>query len=242
MELSPNSSCSENTPLFIGFTRNWRLLQQAVVSYITAGWPPEDIYIVENTGVMKSNANGQLSLQNPFFLKHTRLDMLGVNVLITPTLITFAQLQNYYIWYAENNSWDYYWWSHMDVAALLSEDKCALESRNQTIFLLEDRKPEYSVFSSLHQNCVAVRRKLTALDPEIEKVNRWAQQFHSYNRLALVNTKAYIEEGGIPRSIFTWLTDRDLHARIEMAGFEIGETVPGMIFDMGSSLDDLSAI
>ena len=90
MELSPNSSCSENTPLFIGFTRNWRLLQQAVVSYITAGWPPEDIYIVENTGVMKSNANGQLSLQNPFFLKHTRLDMLGVNVLITPTLITFC--------------------------------------------------------------------------------------------------------------------------------------------------------
>jgi len=40
---------TDNTPLFIGFTRNWPILQQAVVSYITAGWPPEDIYVVDNT-------------------------------------------------------------------------------------------------------------------------------------------------------------------------------------------------
>ena len=36
----PSSYVAESTPLFIGFTRNWRLLQQTVVSYITAGWPP----------------------------------------------------------------------------------------------------------------------------------------------------------------------------------------------------------
>src|SRR5690606_39064414 len=36
-------------PLLIGFTRTWPVLQQAVVSYITAGWPPEQIYVVENT-------------------------------------------------------------------------------------------------------------------------------------------------------------------------------------------------
>lgn len=90
--LPVNPHVKENTPLFIGFTRNWRLLQQVVVSYITSGWPAEDIYVVENTGVMDSNALGLLSLQNPFFLNHTRLEMLGVNILITPTLLTFAQV------------------------------------------------------------------------------------------------------------------------------------------------------
>ena len=88
----PNPHVEENTPLFIGFTRNWRLLQQVVVSYITSGWPAEDIYVVENTGVMDSNALGLLSLQNPFFLNHTRLEMFGVNILVTPTLLTFAQV------------------------------------------------------------------------------------------------------------------------------------------------------
>ncbi|KAB8304806.1 hypothetical protein EYC80_004148 [Monilinia laxa] len=92
----PISHVPEKTPLLIGFTRNWRLLQQVVVSYITAGWPPSDIYVVENTGVMHSNKNGQLSLQNPFFLNHTRLNMLGVNILITPTLFTFAQALEFF--------------------------------------------------------------------------------------------------------------------------------------------------
>lgn len=72
----------EQTPLFIGFTRNWALLQQTVVSWITAGWPPSDIYVVENTGTMRSNELGLLSLQNPFFLNHTRLHMFGVNILV----------------------------------------------------------------------------------------------------------------------------------------------------------------
>lgn len=49
---------TDNTPLFIGFTRNWRILQQAVVSYIAAGWPPEDIFVVDNTvGVACRQAN-----------------------------------------------------------------------------------------------------------------------------------------------------------------------------------------
>ncbi len=44
-----------DTPLFIGFTTNWLMLQQAIVSYIAAGWPPSQIYVMENTGVMDSN-------------------------------------------------------------------------------------------------------------------------------------------------------------------------------------------
>ena len=183
----PKTHVSEKTPLFIGFTRNWQLLQ-VVVSYITAGWPPEDIYVVENTGVMRSNANRLLSLQNPFFLNHTRLSLLGVNVLITPTLLTFAQLQNFYIWHSINNDWDYYWWSHMDVVALSSE--------GQYVAAQDGDEDEYSDFNSLYDNCVATLRNLTSPDPETGKVSPWAQHFHSYDRLALVNTNVFIELGG----------------------------------------------
>lgn len=43
------------TPLLIGFTRNWYLLEQSVVSYITAGWPAAEITVIDNSGVMDSN-------------------------------------------------------------------------------------------------------------------------------------------------------------------------------------------
>jgi hypothetical protein len=78
----PRRHYAEQTPLFVGFTRNWPQLLQCVVSYIAAGWPPEDIYVVENTGVMLANQEGKLTLQNPFYLNHTQLSMLGVNVII----------------------------------------------------------------------------------------------------------------------------------------------------------------
>jgi hypothetical protein len=116
MNHPPHDHIREQTPLFIGFTRNWPLLLQCVTSYIAAGWPPEDIYVVENTGVMFANRERRLGFQNPFFMNHTQLSMLGVNVLIvslhaaceldlanrqikTPTLFSFAQLQNFYVWY-----------------------------------------------------------------------------------------------------------------------------------------------
>jgi hypothetical protein len=80
--LPPNRHYPEQTPLFVGFTRNWPQLLQCVVSYIAAGWPPEDINVVENTGVMSANKEGKLTLQNPFYLNHTQLEMLGVNVIM----------------------------------------------------------------------------------------------------------------------------------------------------------------
>lgn len=117
----PDTHVEEITPLLIGFTRNWALLQQVVVSYVTAGWPVEDIYVVENTGVMDSNAKGKLSLQNPFFMNHTRLDLFGVNIIRTPALLTFAQLQNFYLHTAIEKNWPAYFWSHsMYLFALLS--------------------------------------------------------------------------------------------------------------------------
>lgn len=103
----------ETTPIFIGFTRNWPLLQQCVLSYIAAGWPPEDIYVVDNTGTMKSNfpPDPSLTLQNPFYLNVPRLtDVFKVNVISTPTLLTFAQLQNFYLYTAVEKGWKYYFW------------------------------------------------------------------------------------------------------------------------------------
>ncbi|KAK3491274.1 uncharacterized protein B0T23DRAFT_405964 [Neurospora hispaniola] len=83
-------------PLLIGFTRNWPLLLQCVSSYIAAGWPAEEIYVIENTGTMDANERGLLGLQNPFFINSTQLEMLRVTVISTPTLLTFAQLQNFF--------------------------------------------------------------------------------------------------------------------------------------------------
>lgn len=81
MNRPPSPHVKEKTPLLIEFERGWAKLLQCVVSYITAGWPPEDIYVVENTGVMHANKQGLLSLQNPYFLNHTQLRQLGVKVL-----------------------------------------------------------------------------------------------------------------------------------------------------------------
>lgn len=78
----PKIHVPEQTPLFIGFTRNWPQLLQCVVSYVAAGWPAEDIWVVENTGAMDANARGRLTLQNPFYLNHTQLGMLGVRVIM----------------------------------------------------------------------------------------------------------------------------------------------------------------
>ena len=119
----PPKHIKRATPLFIGFTRNWRLLQQTVVSYIVAGWPPGDIYVIENTGVMNSNRDGLLSLQNPFYLDHHRLTKIfGINVISTPTLFTFAQLQNFYTYTALQKGWEHYWWAHMDTVIVSDEE------------------------------------------------------------------------------------------------------------------------
>jgi hypothetical protein len=99
-------------PLLIGFTRTWPMLLQTVVSYITAGWPADQIYVVENTGMQQANTRGQLSLQHPWFLNHTALKSLGVHVVQTPVLLSFAQLQNFFLSLSYAHDWPYYFWSH----------------------------------------------------------------------------------------------------------------------------------
>ena len=229
---------AERTPLFIGFTRNWRLLQQVVVSYITAGWPPGDIYVVENTGVLDANKLGQLSLQNPFFLNHTRLEMLEVNILITPTLLTFAQLQNFYHYTSTVEKYPFFFWSHMDVVAIPFEWSYKEEHPE-----IDVTKPDidYKDFKSVYWQCItALHEVLNAKDETTGKPLRWAMRFFSYDRLALVNVAAFREIGGWDTQIPFYMGDCDMHARLEMANFNIEERPSGgVVYDVASSLDDL---
>ena len=233
----PNPHVLEKTPLYIGFTRNWRLLQQTVVSYITAGWPPEDIYVIENTGTMKSNELGLLSLQNPFFLNHTRLQMFGVNIVVTPTLLSFSQLQNFYIWMAIQNNITTYFYGHMDVIVLPYEDRYTAP--------LESTKP-YDGFKTIYEKAVDALRLATASsyspDPNSSNSSKpWAARFFAYDRLTLVNREAYESIGGWDTAIPYYFSDCDMHDRLKMYGFEYNgpDIEIGDFCDVSGSLDDL---
>lgn len=221
----PEKHVPEETPLFIGFTRNWPLLQQSVLSYITAGWPPEDIYVVDNTGTMKSNfpPHPKLTLQNPFYINVPRLtDVFGVNVIATPTILTFAQLQNFYLFTAMEKGWDYYFWGHMDVIALTEE------------------KYEGDPFQSLYMRAVAKLREATSPDYlrlENGTKEEWGIQFFAYDWLALNNVKSFMKVGAWDTFISYYKTDCDMHSRFEMQGIKMPTADIGRLFDVGSSID-----
>jgi hypothetical protein len=192
----------------------WPLLQQVVLSYITAGWPPEDIYVVENTGTLHSNKNGLLSLQNPFFLNHTRLDLFGVNILITPTLLTFSQLQTYYLFTALENGWDYFFWSHMDV--IISTD----ENSNGSFY-----------------SRVVDHLRETLSKEWLGDQKDWAIRFYAYDWLALNHVQAFIDLGGWDTFISYYTADCDMHERIKMENIKLGAVDAGNVSDVGTSID-----
>ena len=216
----PAEHVPEKTRLYIGFTRYWPLLQQVVVSYITGGWPPEDIYVVENTGTFDANKHGRLTSQNPFYMDYHRLTkILGVNIITMPSLQSFAQLQNFYLSEAINNNLDYYFWGHMDVVAQSHED----------------REP----YKSLYMRAVETVREASKPD---YKDNPWGIQFFSYDWLAAVNTKAFVEVGGWDSFVSYYGTDCDMHSRISMAGFTMPVADAGKVFDVTRSLDNLEVL
>lgn len=214
----PDPHVEESTPLFIGFTRNWRLLQQVVVSYIAAGWPPSDIYVVENTGTMYSNRDNLLTLQNPFYLNHHRLtSVLGVNVISTPTLLTFAQLQNFFTHTALDKGWAYYFWGHMDVVVVSDEE----------------REP----YKSIYNGALDVMRE--SMRPEYGPL---AMRWFAYDRLALVRTQAFVDVGGWDTMIPFYMGDCDMHERLWMKDFKIEAADVGKVWDVGTSLDNLASL
>ena len=223
----PSVHVPETTRLYIGFTRYWPLLQQVVVSYIAAGWPPEDIYVVENTGTFDANRNGQLSSSNPFYMDYHRLTKIfGVNVLTTPSLQSFAQLQNLYLSEAINNNLTYYFWGHMDVVAQTHEQWKPYRSLYQIAVdtIRESMDPEYGK------------------DPDTGERKQWAIRFFSYDWFALVNVDSYKKIGGWDSMISYYGTDCDMHSRIAMNGFTTPIADAGQIFDVGRSLDDLEIL
>ncbi|TKA75451.1 hypothetical protein B0A49_05708 [Cryomyces minteri] len=238
--MSPTPHVREKTPLLIGFTRNWRLLQQTIVSYITAGWPPSDIYVVENTGTMISNARGLLTLQNPFYLDYARLtNIFGVNVMATPILLSFSQLQNFYIHIAIERGWDYYFWSHMDVVALSEEDWASPDGGYRSLYTrcVDDLRQTLASFPARPHSL-----KTKSTDNDDKEQNTWAIRFYAYDRLALVNRHAFEAVGGWDPQIGYYGTDCDMHERLAMSGFAMGDATTGLVYDIGDSLDDLSVL
>ncbi|KAK4225866.1 hypothetical protein QBC38DRAFT_481973 [Podospora fimiseda] len=212
--------------LLIGFTRTWPLLLQAVTSYITAGWPPSQIYVVENTGVQQSNVRGLLSLQNQFFLNHTALGLLGVNVVTTPTLLNFAQMQNFFLYLAYQHDWPYYFWSHMDVVVY------SFEGGEPGITPRYD-EPGYKSLYTL---------ALETLHKTREEDKKWGIRFFAYDHLALVNRDMLEDIGGWDGMIPYYITDCDTHNRVDMKGWSTADGRVGIIADVASSLEDLAML
>ncbi|TDZ23498.1 hypothetical protein Cob_v003342 [Colletotrichum orbiculare MAFF 240422] len=210
-------------PLLIGFTRSWPLLLQTVVGYVTAGWPANQIYVIENTGVHESNAKGRLSLQNPLYLNHTQLQLVGVNVIRTPVLMNFAQLQNFFVSLSKEKKWPYYFWSHMDSLVLSLEE--GVDGVSGPV-----NAPDYQTIYDL-----AVRE----LNHTLHTDERWGARFFAYDHLALVNPEAYEEVGGFDTFIPYYMTDCDMHWRLEEAGYSMNDAKAGIIQDVASVLDDL---
>ncbi|KXJ86766.1 hypothetical protein Micbo1qcDRAFT_111753, partial [Microdochium bolleyi] len=215
-------------PLLIGFTRSWPMLLQTVVSYITAGWPPEQIHVVENTGTQQANARGQLTLQNPFYLNHTTLAALGVNVIQTPVLMTFAQLQNFYLSLTYANDWPYYFWSHMDALVLSPEG--GIEKQGVP------RAGEKG-YKSIYKLAVEELNR-TMLEHE----GKWSMRFFAYDALSLMNPRALEDVGGWDTLIPYYITDCDLYTRFLMKGWTSKDVDIGIITDVSTTLDDLGAL
>lgn len=224
----PNPRVDESTPLLIGFTTNWPLLLQCVSSYIAAGWPPEDIHVVENTGTFLANRQQELELQNPFFLNHTALGVLGVKVLATPTLLSFSQLQNFYLNLALDRDWQYFWWSHMDVVVMSDEDV----KKND-----RDHDWDHDPYATLYERSVGLLRYLKGPD-----MPPWATHFFSYDHLALVNRDAYLEVGGWDTQIPYQAADCDMYLRLHWAGYWQPQSEAGLVFDVAAVLDDIAAL
>ncbi|KAI0905610.1 hypothetical protein F4824DRAFT_473681 [Ustulina deusta] len=234
-------------PLFIGFTRQWPMLLQCVVGYLTAGWPPESIYIVENTGVQNSNAEGKLTLQNPFYLNHTTLTRLGVNVLQTPVLLTFSQLQNFFVSTATSRQWPYYFYSHQDVLVMSFEDGADTIKRpgdRDWFFYGEDEKADIlrpaaagqKGYRTIYENC------LRELNHTLENEKRWAFRWFQYDHLTLVNRAALDAVGGWDSLMPYYGSDCDMNARLEMDGWTMRHRRVGIINDVSTVMEDLAAL
>ncbi|KAK1459951.1 hypothetical protein CMEL01_02950 [Colletotrichum melonis] len=234
-------------PLFIGFTRQWPILLQCVVSYITAGWPPSSIHVLENTGVQFANAQGKLSLQNQFYLNHTTLKRLGVNVIQAPALLSFSQMQNMFLHEAHKNNWPYYFYSHQDVLVFSFEDgKDDTHRPGDRTWEFYDEEEQNEImnppaagqqgYRTIYENC------LRDLDTTLRRKEKWGFRWYQYDHLTLVNRAAMDAIGGWDSLIPYYATDCDMNARLAMDGWTMKHRRAGIINDISTHLEDLSVL
>ena len=103
--------------------------------------------------------------------------------------------------------------------------------------VLSDEGLEFSPNQSLYTRAVAILRETT--DPSYGPL---ATRWFAYDRLALVRTQAFVDVGGWDTQIPFYMTDCDMHERLWMRNFTIEEATTGIVFDVGSSLDDLARL
>ncbi|KAI1401781.1 hypothetical protein F4819DRAFT_456711 [Hypoxylon fuscum] len=245
--LSREYGLSYTPPLFIGFTRQWPMLLQCVVSYLTAGWPPESIFVVENTGTQGANADGKLGLQNPFYLNHATLRKLGVNIIQTPVLLTFSQMQNFFLYTAHARSWPYYFYSHQDVLVFSFEDgPDTMKRPGDRVWHFYDKQDETDImrppaagqagYRTIYENC------LRELNQTLEREERWAFRWFQYDHLTLVNRAALDAVGGWDSLMPYYGSDCDMNARLEMDGWTMRHRRIGIINDVSTVMEDLAAL
>ncbi|KAK6337589.1 hypothetical protein TWF730_002984 [Orbilia blumenaviensis] len=215
------------TPLFIAFGRNNLMLRQSVLSYIAAGWPRSQIYVIDNSGTMEANLRGLLSESNPFYLNYDLYrGRYGVNIIRTPTLFSFAQLQNFMLSIALSKGWSHYYWSHQDVAVLSDE------------FRRLQYKPLYE--NILH-SLVSLYPTMNSTSARKEGT-RWGLVWYNFDYLTLVNVAAAADdEGGVgawDTFIPYYHTDCDYYERMRLNGFSILEYRVGDIFDVANHVED----
>jgi hypothetical protein len=238
------------------------MLRQAVLSYIAAGWPRNDIVIVDNTGTMDANNKGLLTEANPFFLDYDLFRRrYGVAILQTPTLLNFAQLQNFFLRTAVARNWPFYFWSHMDVAVLSAEDVSPFKSfYHRVIDVLDsvgldqyattppdpdisdpDQTEDHASPAKLARG---VEKLLTNLPNPVEhlkkryKRRQWAIKFFDFDNLALVNVEAWRRIGPWDVFIPYYNTDCDAYARIKMHGYRKDDVQAGYVFDIAGVVED----
>ncbi|KAF8427964.1 hypothetical protein BGX38DRAFT_1064412, partial [Terfezia claveryi] len=210
------------TPLLIGFTRNYPILQQCILSYISSGWPPSQIYIIDNTGTMDSNRLGLLSPENPFYLPYAHMEkVFGVKVAATPTLLSFAQLQNFFISFATEHQWERFFWSHMDSVVLSYENKV----------------PYISLYNGVLELLASLDHRTGDNAAEEEE---WALKFFTYDRLTLVHTSRAKAVGAWDTFIPYYYSDCDFYLRVYLSPYTIQHIDIGYIYDVGDLVPDLS--
>ncbi len=167
--------------------------------------------------------------------------MLGVTHIRTPTLLTFAQLQNFMASTAIDRGLGYYFWSHMDVIILpdyFSEsfpppqrfDSSPLSALSLS---LRSEGVDYSDFYGT---------VLRILNDTLSSPDRWAVRFFAFDWLTLVNVETFVEAGGFDTLIPYYTTDCDFYGRLQMAGYELDTVYAGFIFDSAFPVADLTLL